>query len=83
MKKDYDLGNLKKRSGKLKTSMEAAKTPISIRLEAVILAGIKTEALRMGVPYQTLIGSILHRYATGELIDRSALDLKKLLKDIS
>jgi len=34
------------------------------------VADLKTEALRMGIPYQTLIGSILHRYVTGELLDR-------------
>lgn len=82
MKKEYDLKSLKKREGTPKTSAEAAKTPISIRLDSLILAELKTEALRLGVPYQTLIGSILHRYATGELVDRQSPDLKKLLSSL-
>ncbi|AGH94272.1 hypothetical protein [Pseudobdellovibrio exovorus] len=79
MKKEYDLKSLKKREGTPKVSADAAKTPISIRLESVVLSELKTEALRLGIPYQTLIGSILHRYATGELVDRHSPDLKKLL----
>jgi hypothetical protein len=30
-----------------------------------------------GIPYQTLIGSILHQYAADELIDRKTVDLLK------
>ena len=59
------------------------KTPVSLRLDGADLSDIRTEAERMGIPYQTLISSILHRYVTGELIDRSSPDLKKLLKGVS
>jgi predicted DNA binding CopG/RHH family protein len=27
-------------------------------------------ALREGIPYQTLIASVLHKYVTGRLVDR-------------
>lgn len=40
---------------------------INIRLPSHDLVEIKRLAAREGVPYQTLISSILHRYATGEL----------------
>ncbi len=40
---------------------------INIRLPSHDLVEIKRLATREGVPYQTLISSILHKYATGEL----------------
>lgn len=70
MENEYDLSTLKKRSGKVKVDKESAKTQVNIRLDGSVLAAIRTEAERMGLPYQTLIGSILHRYATGELMDK-------------
>ncbi len=83
MKKEYDLKKLKKRSGAVKVSPEAAKVPISIRLDGGELSELRTEAERLGIPYQTLIGSVLHRYVSGELVDRASPELKKLLKDVS
>lgn len=80
MKKEYDLKKLKKRKGELKVDADAAKTPISIRLDGSVLAELKTEAERLGIPYQTFIGSLLYRYVNGELIDRKAIDLTKILK---
>ena len=82
MKKEYDLKKLKKRPGPVKVIPEAAKVAISIRLDGGELADIRTEAQRLGVPYQTFIGSILHRYVAGELVDRSSPDLRKLLKGV-
>lgn len=55
MKKEYDLKKLKKRPGKAKTSTSAAKVPISIRLDGAVLSEFKTEAERLGMPYQTFI----------------------------
>lgn len=83
MKKEYDLNKLKKRTTKVAAEKSAAKVPLSIRLDGSVLAGLKTEALRLGIPYQTFIGSILHRYAEGELIDRKSAELVKLLRGIS
>jgi predicted DNA binding CopG/RHH family protein len=40
---------------------------INIRLPSHDLFEIKRLAAREGIPYQTLISSILHKYATGEL----------------
>jgi predicted DNA binding CopG/RHH family protein len=83
MKKEYDLKKLKKRSGAVKSSAEAARIPISIRLDGTVLAAIKTEADRLGIPYQTFVGSILHRYASGELLDRKSAELAKLIRNVS
>ncbi len=73
MKDKYDLSKLKKRPGKVKVDPEAGKTMISIRLDGNDLGDIKREALRLGIPYQTLICSVLHRFITGELIDKKEL----------
>ena len=83
MKKEYDLKKLKKRPGAVKVIPDAAKTAISIRIDGGELAEIRTEAHRLGIPYQTLIGSILHRYISGELVDRRSPDLRKLLDEVS
>lgn len=80
MKKEYDLKKLKKRDVKPKVSVEAAKVPISLRIDGADLGEIRTEAQRLGLPYQTLVSSILHRYVTGELIDKSSPDIQKLRK---
>ena len=82
MKKEYNLKRLKRRENP-RVSEDAAKVPISIRLDGSALSDIRTEAERLGIPYQTLIGSILHRYVAGELVDRQSPDLKKLLKQVS
>ncbi len=83
LKKHYDLKNLKKRPGKPRTDPAAAKVPVSIRLDGAVLAQLRTEALRLGIGYQTFVSSILHRYANGELIDPKAADLRALLKRAS
>jgi predicted DNA binding CopG/RHH family protein len=77
MKKEYDLAKLKQRPGKIKTDPEAAKRAISIRLDGSILADLRSEAERLGIPYQTFIGSILHRYVHGELLDRKDINMKR------
>lgn len=79
MKQEYDLKKLKRRPGKVKVVKDAVKTAINIRLDGAVLAALQTEAFRMGIPYQTFIGSILHRYAANELIDKKTVDLLKRL----
>lgn len=80
MKKEYDLKKLRKRPGTIKVDSQAAKSAISIRLDGSVLAGFKTEAARLGIPYQTLIGSVLHRYVNGELMDKKAIAAAKRFK---
>lgn len=40
---------------------------INIRISENDLEAIKLKAAREGMPYQTLIGSLLHKYASGYL----------------
>ena len=78
MKKNYDLKNLKKRPGKVKVDPDAARVMISLKIETNNLSDLKTEAERLGMPYQTLINSILHRYVSGQLVDKRELKILKL-----
>jgi predicted DNA binding CopG/RHH family protein len=41
--------------------------PLNIRLSSKDLEAIQKRALAEGLPYQTLIASLLHKYATGRL----------------
>ena len=45
---------------------------VNIRLSSGDLSDIQTRALEEGVPYQTLIASVLHKYVTGRLKETPA-----------
>ncbi len=45
---------------------------ITIRLYEHDLKGIQKKALQMGIPYQTLISGIIHRYIEGDLVPKNA-----------
>ncbi len=44
---------------------------ITIRLTAGDLRDLQVKAMQEGMPYQTLIASVLHKYVTGRLTERS------------
>ena len=60
-----------------KKEPDAVKVVISLRVDGGDLALLRIEADRLGIPYQTLIGSILHRFVTGELLDKKQVELLK------
>ena len=39
---------------------------VNLRISLHTLHNLKTRAVREGIPYQTLAGSVLHKYATGQ-----------------
>ena len=43
---------------------------ITLRLQNRDLSMLKTMAKRKGIPYQTLVTSILHQYVNGDVIER-------------
>jgi predicted DNA binding CopG/RHH family protein len=45
---------------------------VNIRLSSGDLSDIQVKALEEGVPYQTLIASVLHKYVTGRLTEPQA-----------
>ena len=42
---------------------------VNIRISAMDLEGMQARAAEEGMPYQTLIASVLHKYASGRLVD--------------
>lgn len=49
---------------------------VNIRLSSGDLSDIQVKALQEGVPYQTLIASVLHKYVTGRLTEQSGAATK-------
>ncbi len=43
---------------------------VNIRISSRDLEGIRERALEEGIPYQTLIAAVLHKYLSGRLVDR-------------
>lgn len=46
---------------------------VNIRLSSIDLSDIQVKALQEGVPYQTLIASVLHKYVSGRFVDKTQL----------
>jgi len=44
---------------------------VNIRLSSIDLSDIQVKAMEEGIPYQTLIASVLHKYVTGRLSERN------------
>lgn len=44
---------------------------INVRISKRDVEALKTKALEEGIPYQTLVTSILHKYVTGKIVERS------------
>lgn len=42
---------------------------INVRVSSTDLRAIQARALEEGMPYQTLIASVMHKYVTGRLVD--------------
>ena len=77
--REFEKGRLK--SVATKTELENIKAAarataikdrrVNIRLSSIDLTDIQVKALEEGVPYQTLIASVLHKYVSGRFIERS------------
>ena len=46
---------------------------INIRISEMVLAELKKRSLEEGIPYQTLISSVLHKFVTNRLVDEKAI----------
>jgi predicted DNA binding CopG/RHH family protein len=45
---------------------------INIRLSSRDLRALQARALKEGIPYQTLVSSVLHKYLDGQLVEKTA-----------
>lgn len=76
----YDSGQLKsvatdEERARLRAAARATSNKdrrVNIRLSLGDLQDIQVRALEEGLPYQTLIASVLHKYVTGRLQERPA-----------
>ncbi len=77
----FESGDLKKSASekqqiKRHVSVAAATfkkdARINIRLPSKDLRALQAKALMEGMPYQTFVSSILHKFINGKLVDKSA-----------
>ncbi len=65
-KKDKELFQSAARATSLKDRR------VNIRLSSPDLLDIQARALEEGVPYQTLIASVLHKFVSGRLVEKTS-----------
>ena len=77
----FDKGKLKSVATKVELAKfrEAARATavkdrrVNIRLSSIDLSDIQVKALEEGMPYQTLIASVLHKFVSGRLVEKMQL----------
>ncbi|MHB8348567.1 MAG: hypothetical protein ACYDHM_15745 [Acidiferrobacterales bacterium] len=78
---DYEKGHFESvapSKAELKKYREAARATfikdrrVNVRLSSPDLMDIQTRAAEEGVPYQTLIASVLHKFVTGRFTEKSS-----------
>lgn len=78
---DYEKGRFKSvapSKAELKSFREAARATfikdrrVNVRLSSPDLMDIQTRAAEEGVPYQTLIASVLHKFVIGRFTEKSS-----------
>jgi predicted DNA binding CopG/RHH family protein len=67
LKRSKKAANTQKRHQEYAEAMFRKDARINIRLSSKDLRGLQKRALAEGIPYQTLIASILHKYVEGRL----------------
>jgi predicted DNA binding CopG/RHH family protein len=67
VKRSDDAAETQKRHQEYAEAMFRKDARINIRLPSKDLRGLQKKALAEGIPYQTLIASILHKYVEGRL----------------
>jgi predicted DNA binding CopG/RHH family protein len=67
LKRSKKAANTQRRHQEYAEGMFKKDARINIRLSSKDLRGLQKRALAEGIPYQTLISSILHKYVEGRL----------------
>jgi len=66
-----NLSEFKKKLRKAATATAIKDYRMNVRISKRDVDALKTRALEEGIPYHTLVTSILHKYVTGKLTERS------------
>ena len=53
-----------------RNTLNPPKTRITTHLQTQDLVRLKAEALKRGLPYQTLLASVVHQYVEGRLVEK-------------
>jgi predicted DNA binding CopG/RHH family protein len=64
------IGEEKARYQSIATATFAKDARVNIRISSKDLEAIQKRALEEGIPYQTLMASVLHKYVSGRLVER-------------
>ena len=67
-----DIEGWKSLLSKTATNTLTKDQRMNIRITKNDLDGIKSKAVEEGIPYQTLVASIIHKYVTGKLRENTA-----------
>lgn len=67
-----DASDIRKRHQQYAEAMLRKDARINIRLSSRDLQRLQKKALAEGIPYQTLVASILHKYVEGRLNERDS-----------
>ena len=65
-----NLENKKSRYAQYARNTFLKNKRINIRISEKDFLGIKAKSLEEGIPYQTLISSILHKFISGKLVEK-------------
>ncbi len=77
----FDSGKLKRvkdrrqelaRHRKAAVATFAKDSRINIRISSKDLRALQKRALAEGIPYQTLVSSVLHKFVEGQMVEQSA-----------
>ena len=72
VKRAKDSSDIQKRHQLYAKAMFKKDARINIRLPSKDLRGLQKKALAEGIPYQTLVASILHKYVEGRLHENNS-----------
>jgi len=70
------VDDLKSKINKIKSIVQEKNTKrkaINLKVLESDIEKFKAKALQEGMPYQTLINSVLHKYVTGMLVDKKQM----------
>jgi len=62
-------GEVRRYQSYVRDALQKSKR-INIRLSPQDLEGMQQRAVEEGIPYQTLVASVIHKFVTGRLIER-------------
>ena len=70
---ENDTNNIQELKKSAKKFVKQKETKMNIRISPAELEKIKQRAEQEGLKYQTFVKSVLHKYITGQLVDKNLI----------